>query len=467
MRHLAVVVTVFCIGTSAARAQEPAQPSRADIDFFEAKVRPVLVERCFRCHAAQAKKSKGNLRLDSRANILKGGDSGPAAIPAQPAKSLLVHAVSYKDAELSMPPNGKLPAHEIAALTEWVRRGLPFPGPTAAADTKTTIDIEAGRKFWSFQPLRRSAPPAVQRSAWAQRPIDAFVLAELEKQRLTPAPAAAPRVLIRRLHFDVIGLPPAPEEVEQFVRAWDGASAKRQAMVADVVERLLASPHYGERWGRYWLDLARYCDVGEPWAETKGLPHHYRDWVVKAINDDLPYDQFVVKQLAADMLEDPTPADQAALGFIGLSAIDNQRSKIHYVPGVEDAGLFVLPDGPHKTKLEYKMGAAFDVAMQIRGSAANLGPHVPRRFLGVLSPGEPRPFSGSRAPRIARSAKGRSASSARTSRKPSTPRARVPRPRGGLTSASTRSTAMFFAGAWPIRERTGRPIWSHDADSSY
>jgi hypothetical protein len=485
------MIPLLTAGT--AHGQDPAKPSRADVDFFEAKVRPVLVERCFKCHSMTAKKSKGNLLLDGRASILKGGDSGAAAVAGQPDKSLLLRAVSYKDAELSMPPNGKLPDHEIAALAEWVRRGLPFPGPAATAEAKTTIDIDAGRKFWSFQPLQKTAPVAVKQTPWVQRPIDAFILAELEKQRMTPSPAAAPRVLIRRLYFDVIGLPPAPEEVKEFVKAWDAASAKRQAIVADLVEKLLASPRYGERWGRYWLDLARYCDIGEPWTETKGLPHHYRDWVVKAINDDVPYDQFVVKQLAADLLPNPTPADQAALGFIGLSpsywkelklapdviksvvaeeweerihavtstflgltvscarchdhkfdpitthdyyalagifastrladrpvkdfrfliddfrlpgrlglttfdaaaqayAIENQKSKIHYVPGVEDASLFVLPDGPHKTKLEYKMGAALDVAMQIRGSSTNLGPNVPRRFLSVLSPGDPRPF---------------------------------------------------------------------------
>ena len=496
MRFLALALTVTFTMHPLARGQQPAANMRDDIDFFEAKVRPVLVERCFQCHSVQAKKPKGNLQLDSRAGVLKGGDSGSAAQPGNLEKSLILRAIGYRDADLAMPPQGKLPDHEIAALTEWVRRGLPYPGVAKKSETKAPINLDEGRRFWSFQPVKPLPTPAVQHEEWVRRPIDAFVLAELEKQGLTPSPAAGARTLIRRLYFDVIGLPPSPEEVEEFVRAWDAASAKRQALIEQLVDRLLTSHHYGERWGRHWLDLARYCDIAEPWAESKGQPHLYRDWVVKALNDDVPYNQFVVKQLAADLVPGGQPEDRAALGFIGLSptywkelklapdviktvvaeeweerihavtstflgltvscarchdhkfdpiatqdyyalagvfastrladrlvrdsrfliagfrlppamqfaaydaaaqafksAIENQKSKMHFVPGVEDASLLVLPDGPHKTKLEYRMAAALDVAMQIRGSATNLGPTVPRRFLAVLSPADAKPFT--------------------------------------------------------------------------
>src|SRR5215510_1159535 len=298
MRFVLPTLALLLAGMPKARAGEQPAPSRGDIEFFEAKVRPVLAERCFKCHSSQAKNPKGNLRLDSRANILKGGDSGRAAVASQPDKSLLLRAVGYKDADLAMPPQGKLPDHEIAALTEWVRRGLPYPGAAKAAiENKSAVNIDEGRKFWSFQPVRALPAPSVKQFGWVQRPIDAFILAELEKQGLAPSPAASPRTLIRRLYFDVIGLPPSPEEVESFISDCDPSivdfndqsiiknqKLKIQSAVRRVVDRLLASPRYGERWGRYWLDLARYCDIAEPWAEIKGQPWRYRDWVVRAFD---------------------------------------------------------------------------------------------------------------------------------------------------------------------------------------
>ena len=178
---------------------------------------------------------------------------------------------------------------------------------------KPAVDLVEGRKFWSFQPPRLTPPPSVQDKAWVRRPIDAFLLAELEKRNLTPAEAAPRQVLIRRATFDLIGLPPTPEEVDSFV------NDKAPDAYPRLIERLLATPQYGERWARHWLDLARYCDIGEPWSENKGQAYIYRDWVVQAFNDDVPYDQFVMKQLAADLLPDAKPKDRAALGFLGLS----------------------------------------------------------------------------------------------------------------------------------------------------
>jgi hypothetical protein len=288
-------------------------PSATDLAFFESKVRPLLAERCHTCHSTKAKKQKGHLLLDNRDAILKGGESGPAIVPGEPERSLLIQAVRYAKEDLQMPPQGKLPAGAIAVLEEWIRRGAPYPGSAAVNTAKEGIDWSKGRAFWSFQPPQRITPPEVREKSWPQQRCDPFILAELEKRGLSPSKAANRRVLIRRVTFDLIGLPPTPEEVEAFL------NDARPDAYARVVERLLASPHYGERWARLWLDLARYCDIAEPWADTKGAAWLYRDWVVQAIQDDLPYDQFVQKQLAADLMPGALPRDRAALGFLGLS----------------------------------------------------------------------------------------------------------------------------------------------------
>lgn len=308
MLGLSRILLVGLIVPSAAMAQG----TPADATFFEQKVRPLLVEHCYSCHSASAKKVKGGLLLDSREAILKGGDSGPAAVVGQPDNSALIRAVRYKDTELQMPPKGRLSDREVGYLEQWVRGGLAFPASTAKAGATKKVDVEAGRKFWSFQPLRRTDPPAVK-AAWPKRPIDNFVLAELEKRGMEPGGPAIKAALIRRAKFDLVGLPPTPEEVDAFVR-----DANPDAF-ANFIDRWLASPQYGDRWGRYWLDLARYCDVSEAWSESKGQPHLYRDWVIRAFNEDIPYPRFLALQLAADQTPDARPGDQAALGFIGLS----------------------------------------------------------------------------------------------------------------------------------------------------
>jgi hypothetical protein len=305
------IIAVLLLPLVSLAAEEPVF-SRADSQLFESKVRPLLVERCSSCHWA-SKKVRGRLRLDQRAGLLAGGDSGPAVVPGQPDRSLLIQAVRHQHETLHMPPRGKLSVREIAVLEEWVRRGVPFPSP-AAPPAQKTIDLAAGRRFWSFQPLRWGVVPARRDGSWPLRPIDAFLLTQMQRQGLSPSPPASRRDLIRRLSFDLIGLPPTPEEVEAFVRDETADAYPR------LVERLLASPHYGERWGRYWLDLARYCDVAEPWVESKARPHLYRDWVVRAFNEDMPYDRFVQLQLAADQMK-ARPEDRAALGFLGLSPV--------------------------------------------------------------------------------------------------------------------------------------------------
>ena len=296
--------------TAAARAD--AQDAAA-VAFFEKQVRPLLAEHCHACHSAKANKARGGLTLDSRDAILKGGDTGPAVVPGQPDKSLLVTAVHGTRPDLQMPPKGKLRPAQTAVFEKWVRDGAVYPGPASQAAASLNPSSAEARQFWSFQPLRRHPVPAVKDAAWPKRPIDSFLLAALEARGLSPSAPADRRTLIRRASFDLTGLPPTPEEVAAFVADTAPDAYER------LIDRLLASPHYGELWARYWLDLARYADVPESWVTGRGQAWPYRDWVVRALNADLPYDRFVQLQLAADLTPGTPPADLAALGFLGMS----------------------------------------------------------------------------------------------------------------------------------------------------
>lgn len=272
------------------------------VAFFERKVRPVLVERCYGCHSHEAKKVHGGLYLDSREALLKGGDSGAAVVPGKPAESLLLRAISYRDPDLRMPPDGKLPPQTIAAFTEWVKLGAAWPDENLPAQ----IDPEDSgydwsrfrQEHWAFRPVKKPALPSVSDASWALQPVDRFVLAGLEARGMTPAPMADRRTLIRRVYFDLIGLPPTPADVEAFLLDDSEKALSR------VVDRLLASPQHGERWGRHWLDVARYNHgFGNGYEGGKKLEaFHYRDWVVSAFNRDLPYDKFIEQQLAGDLL---------------------------------------------------------------------------------------------------------------------------------------------------------------------
>lgn len=470
-----------------------------DSAFFEQKVRPLLVEHCHSCHSVEAKKSKGGLKLDSAESISKGGDSGPALIPGKPDQSLLIKAVQYRNNEtLLMPPKGKLQAREIAVLEEWVKRGGYYPASTQKAEAKKFKSIEEGKKFWSFLPLEKKPTPKVKQQDWPLTRIDSFLLSEQEKQGLKPSPRSTPAQFLRRVTFDLTGLPPTPAEIDAFKNPTEEDYKK-------LVDRLLSSPHYGERWGRTWLDLARYCDILEQWADTKGQSYLYRDWVVKAMNDDLGFDKFSILQLAADQMNSSLP-DRAALGFLGLSpsywkelqlpvdiiktvvaeeweerihtlsstflglnvacarchdhkfdpitakdyyslagiiastrpadvsmleaaatkvildarkkvttleadlkklqakkpaapteAIDDLKKQIAeikkntpnydapFAVGMEDASLYVVADGPNKTKLDFKINQPQNLALHVRGNPNNTGPVIPRQFLSVFS----------------------------------------------------------------------------------
>ncbi len=301
-----LVCAIACLAAAPSVQAEAFTPEA--LQFFEAKVRPVLVEHCYSCHSGDAKKLRANLFVDSRNGLIKGGDSGAIIVPGDPEKSLLIESINYKNVDLQMPPKNKLSDQQIADLTQWVKMGAPWPAEDAKAGTVEAFDL-AKRKAaaWAFQPVREQPVPQVKDQAWAAAPIDAFILARLEAKNIKPAPAADPRALIRRVHFDLIGLPPTAAEVEAFAK-----DPSPQAY-AKVVDALLASPHYGEKWGRHWLDLVRF-------AETCGhefdypLPHawRYRDYVIRALNADLPYNQFATEHIAGDLLKNPRlhPSDQ-------------------------------------------------------------------------------------------------------------------------------------------------------------
>jgi mono/diheme cytochrome c family protein len=308
---------VVATGVGLAADQKADQITPEAAEFFEAKVRPVLVNNCFGCHSD--KQQQGNLRLDSLANMLKGNSGGAVIVAGNPDKSPLVHVIRY-DGKVKMPPSGKLKQADIDVLTSWVKMGAPWPGTKVseaaeqAAKTGEYVITDQQRKFWSFQPVRKPAVPVVKNKAWVSNPVDNFVLAKLEKKGLKPSPRADKRTLIRRAYLDLIGLPPTAEEVEQFL------ADKSPGAFTKVVDHLLASPRYGERWARHWLDLARYADErGYVFVEERKYPYAYtfRDYVIRAFNEDLPYDQFILQQLAADKLplgEDRRPL--AAMGFL-------------------------------------------------------------------------------------------------------------------------------------------------------
>ncbi len=288
------------------------------IAFFEAKIRPVLVDNCLKCHGAT--KANAKLRLDSKVAVLKGGISGPAIVPGNPKDSLLIKAIRHADPELAMPSKEKkLPDNVIADFEKWIALGAHDPRDGKQPAIADGIDWKKARTFWSFQPPRMPPLPKVQNEGWAKTPIDRFILAKLEAEKLTPVRPASKRELIRRATFDLTGLPPTPEDVEAFVKD------EAPDAFAKVLDRLLASPHYGERWGRYWLDVARYAeDQAHTFAVVPNTnAWRYRDWVINAFNEDMPYDRFIKLQFAADMIEKNDTERMThlpALGLFGLGA---------------------------------------------------------------------------------------------------------------------------------------------------
>ncbi len=511
------LVVIFLVLAHASGA-EPTGISQDGDDFFEKRIRPILADRCYKCHSAQAEKLKGGLRLDTREALLRGGESGPALVPGKVNESLLIRAIRYKDEHLQMPPKEKLADTVVADFEQWIRSGAPDPrsGNVGQPPSKAGVNFVEGRKFWSFQPPKTHSLPPVTRATWPQRRIDWFVLAKLDEGGLSTSHRADSRTLIRRATFDLTGLPPTPEELEAFLH---DASANAYE---HLIERLLASPRYGERWTRFWLDRARYTDAISDFEGSRAAPWLYRDWVMKAFQQDMPYDEFVKRQLATDLMPETSLEEMPALGFLGLSptywkelklqrsliqtvvaeeweermdavgrtflgltlacarchdhkfdpisqedyyalagvlastrltdrplvpekefepvrrarqeaagleeelsklrqkggndkaaekAADEAKAKIGELenrlrsiktetPGfdqllanaVGEAALYVLDDGPTRTKLDYRPGEARDLPVHLRGNPANEGRVIPRGFIEVLSPNSRKQF---------------------------------------------------------------------------
>jgi hypothetical protein len=303
-----------------------ALPLNADpgTEFFEKKIRPALVQHCYACHSTEATKNKGRLLLDSRAALLKGGESGPALVPGKPQESRLVKAIRYTDDQLKMPPKGKLPDAIIADFEKWIGMGAPDPRGEVKVTEKKGLSIEEGRKFWSFQSPRRHTVPVVKDTAWPRGNVDRFLLAALEAKGLKPNADAEKATLLRRVYFDLIGLPPTPEQVDAFVQ-----DSSTEAF-AKVVDGLLASSHFGERWGRHWLDVARYADSsGGGRSLLFKDAWHYRDYVIESFNSDKPYNRFLLEQIAGDLLSAATPKQRyeqvTATGFLVLGPTNYER----------------------------------------------------------------------------------------------------------------------------------------------
>ena len=309
----------FLLPCSTGLSQElaPDEGQRAKLEFFEKKIRPVLVEHCYECHSAESKTLQGGLSLETAQGLAQGGDSGPALIPEKSDQSLIIQALRYESTQ--MPPRGKLSDEVIADFVQWVDSGAADPRVGDSAPIKKSIDFDQARLFWSFVSPKNPELPATKRSGWTESSIDHFTLAAMEARQLSPVSKAGKRELIRRACFDLTGLPPTPQEVDSFL-----ADENTNAF-AKLIDRLLDSPAYGERWGRYWLDVARYSEDQAHTFSVQPNTHgyRYRDWVIEAFNSDMPFDLFVKYQIAADVMpidETERLRNLAALGYFGLGA---------------------------------------------------------------------------------------------------------------------------------------------------
>ncbi|MBC8356494.1 MAG: PSD1 domain-containing protein [Planctomycetes bacterium] len=318
---LTCLLFVVSLAHAAMAAEEDLKPrpefDASAIEFFEKEIRPLLSQRCYECHSAKSKELGGNLRLDSRQAAVAGGDTGPAIVLNKPDESLLIDAINYGEV-YQMPPKSKLPSKEIAALTKWVSMGAPWPKEDLApAGHLEAFDLK-GRKqaHWCWQPLRDPRLPLVKDRDWAQQPLDSFILARLEEAELSPAAPASKRTLIRRAYFDLIGLPPSPIEVDTFL------SDQSPQAFEKVIDHLLDSPHFGERWARHWMDLMRYAETyGHEFDYTIPHAYRYRDYLIRAFNADVPYDRFVTEHIAGDLLEPRRhPTDGSNESVIGTSS---------------------------------------------------------------------------------------------------------------------------------------------------
>lgn len=390
-------------------------PTPEGIEFFETHIRPVLAAKCYGCHSGAAKKLRANLRLDTAERMRAGGDSGAAIVPHKPEESLLISALRYQSNE--MPPSGKLPDAVINDFVKWIAMGAPDPRdePTPESEKNKKNTKADPRDHWAYKQPQRSTPPKVTNGTAARCDIDRFVIARLESANLAPSPEASPRVLYRRLYYDLTGLPPTADELDTF------AADPTDARYVAAVDRLLASPRFGERWARYWLDLARYADTkGYVFLEDRAYKQAftYRDWVIASFNSDRPYDKFLIAQIAEDQIDDKTCApatgfltlgrrflnvqpdiindriDVLSRGLLGLT-VACARCHDHKFDPITAADYYALygvfasatekdrPDAPPQL---VDNATPYDPVVFLRGNAGSPGPKVDRRFLAILSP---------------------------------------------------------------------------------
>lgn len=419
MRMTPTLLLIYLMSFSNSVTAQTEKIPAEQLRFFEEKIRPTLVKHCYRCHSVESGKKQGGLHLDTRAHIQKGGDTGPAVVPKNVNASLLIQAIRYDKQDLQMPPKGKLEKNVIADLERWVAMGAPDPRESKSTEVGSTKKAD---NHWAFQPPTMPTIPKTKDIDWPGNPIDAFILVKLEQQSLTPSADADRFTLMRRWYFDLIGLPPDPDSVERFMND-PSPDAHEQ-----FVDSLLSSPHFGERWGRYWLDVSRYADT-KGYVFTKDRNYYdaykFRDWVVQSLNQDLPYDQFLLQQLVADQL----PKEQQALdamGFLTLGRrfLNNTHDIIDDRIDVVTRGLMGLtvtcarchdhkydpiptkdyyslygvfassrePKSPPSTLRLVDASRPFNPQVFLRGNPANRGERVPRQFLAVLSPDGQKPF---------------------------------------------------------------------------
>jgi len=323
----------------------PTSAAEDGLAFFESKIRPVLVKHCYECHSAESGKSKGSLLLDTRESIRAGGDTGPAVVPGDPKKSLLLTAISHTNPDLEMPPKQpQLPKAVIADFEAWIKMGAPDPRePSGKVAERPPVDLKSGREFWAYKKPVKPALPAVKDPKWAKRDLDRFILAKLEQNKLAPSLDAEPVTLLRRVHFDLVGLPPSHAEVVAFTKRVK--AGELDAALAEVVDALLKSERFGERWGRHWLDVARFAESNGR-ESNLAYPHawRYRDYVIDAFNADKPFDRFLTEQIAGDLLPAKDDAERAQLliatGFLAFGAKGlNEMNKAQFAADVVDEQL--------------------------------------------------------------------------------------------------------------------------------
>lgn len=334
------IIPAFALSLLLAACLPAAEPTAEQIEFFEKKIRPVLVSKCYKCHSAKSKELKGGLLLDTREGIRRGGETGHAVVPGNFDESLILSSIRYD--ELEMPPDEQLPDNVVKDFERWIKMGAPDPRDGKSAPIRRTINFEKAREFWSFQPIGNHKPPKTSDPTWPSNEIDHFVLARLEAKDIRPVLDAEPRVLVRRLYFDLIGLPPTPEQVEEFVA--DPSAAALESLV----DRLLESQQFGERWGRHWMDIVRYAEsTGMERNYTFPQAWRYRDYVINAFNSDKPFDQFIKEQVAGDLLpsDDKKQRDEQliATGMLAMGPKSlNERNKEKFAMDIVDEQIDVI-----------------------------------------------------------------------------------------------------------------------------